>query len=48
MKTEKEKSLSMAVKLIKATKGKQDTAILLKQVVGEIERIRGQEPKSKG
>jgi hypothetical protein len=40
MKTKKESSLEMAVELLKATKGKKNTAIVLKAVFDEIQKVR--------
>jgi len=40
MKTKKESSLEMAVELVKATKGKKNTADILKAVYESIKEIR--------
>jgi hypothetical protein len=40
MKTKNESSLEIAVKLIKATKGKKNTSLILKEVFEEVKKLR--------
>lgn len=48
MKTKKESSLKMAVKLVTATKGNANTASIVKEVFEEIQKIRKDQAQSFG